>query len=773
MSFREGMFVGELGRTAMIETGGSVSAIRRLLRRLRDIMAGSGSAQERLDRIVRVVAAEVVAEVCSAYIMRAGEVLELFATEGLRPEAVHRTRLRVGEGLVGVIAATARPLALAEAQSHPNFAYRPETGEEIYHSLMGVPILRGGRVLGVLVVQNRTPRHYTEDEVEVLQTIAMIVAELAASGDLVNPLEIAQGQGGALAPVRIVGVRLNAGLAIGPAVLHEPKIVVRQVVAEDAEAELTRLRGAVAAMREAIDELVATSRQFGAGEHHDVIETYRMFAADHGWVARIADAIRSGLTAEAAVEKVADDTRTRMMQVSDPYLRERLLDLEDLANRLQQHLSGRPPSAAWAELPAEFILVAHAMGPAELLDYGRRRIMGLVLEEGSPTAHVAIVARAFDIPVVGRVDDATSRIEAGDLVIVDGDHAQVLVRPSEDIRQSIAAAVEARTRRRAFYETLRSVPPVTRDGIAIRLMLNAGLLLDLAQLDTAGAEGVGLFRTEFPLMIRDTFPGVDELTEFYRRVFDQAECRPVFFRTLDIGGDKVLPYLPHALEDNPAMGWRALRIGLDRPAMLRRQLRALIRAAGGRTLFIKFPMVAEVAELERARALVDMELARARCEGRALPKSVKIGVMLEVPALLWQLPALCARIDFLSVGTNDLLQFLFACDRGNPRLADRYDPLSAPMLALFREIIARTREAGVSLSMCGDMAGNPIEAMVLIALGFRALSMAATAIGPVKTMIRSLDAGAVAGYLDEIGSRPDHSLRPKLEAYARDHDIAL
>ena len=757
----------------MIETGGSVSAIRRLLRRLRDIMAGSGSAQERLDRIVRVVAAEMVAEVCSAYIMRAGEVLELFATEGLRPEAVHRTRLRVGEGLVGVIAATARPLALAEAQSHPDFAYRPETGEEIYHSLMGAPILRGGHVLGVLVVQNRTPRHYTEDEVEVLQTIAMIVAELAASGDLVNPLEIAQGQGGTLLPLRIVGVRLNAGLALGPAVLHEPKVIIRQVVAEDVEGELARLRGAVAAMREAIDELVATSRQFGAGEHHDVIETYRMFAADRGWVARIADAIRSGLTAEAAVEKVADDTRGRMMQVSDPYLRERLFDLEDLANRLQQHLSGRPPSAAWAELPPEFILVARAMGPAELLDYGRRRIMGLVLEEGSPTAHVAIVARAFDIPVVGRVEDATSRIEAGDLVIVDGDHAQILVRPSEDIRQSVAAAVEARTRRRAFYETLSSVPPISRDGVSIKLMLNAGLLLDLAQLGTTGAEGVGLFRTEFPLMIRDTFPGVDELTEFYKRVFDQAECRPVFFRTLDIGGDKVLPYLPHAFEDNPAMGWRALRIGLDRPAMLRQQLRALIRAAAGRTLFIKFPMVAEVAELERARALVDMELARAACEGRALPQTVKVGVMLEVPSLLWQLPALCERIDFLSVGTNDLLQFLFACDRGNPRLADRYDPLSAPMLALLREIIARTREAGVSLSMCGDMAGNPIEAMVLIALGFRTLSMAATAIGPVKTMIRSLDTAAVAGYLDDIGNRPDHSLRPKLEAYARAHEVAL
>ena len=757
----------------MTETAASVGSTRRLLRRLRDIMAGSGKAQERLDRIVRVIAAEMVAEVCSAYIMRAGEVLELFATEGLRPEAVHRTRLRVGEGLVGVIAATARPLALADAQSHPNFAYRPETGEEIFHSLMGVPILRSGRVLGVLVVQNRTLRHYTEDEVEVLQTIAMIVAELATGGDLINPLEIAQSPGGGMLPLRLVGVRLNGGLAVGPAVLHEPRVVIRQVVAEDVDTELVRLRRAVSVMREAIDDLVATSREFGVGEHHDVIETYRMFAADRGWVARIADAIRSGLTAEAAVQKVSDDTRTRMMQVSDAYLRERLFDLEDLANRLLRHLSGRPPSAAWAELPPEFILVARAMGPAELLDYARRRIMGLVLEEGSPTAHVAIVARAFDIPVVGQVDHATSRIETGDIIVVDGDHARVFIRPSADVQQSMATAAEARIRRRAFYETLRASPPITRDGIEIKLLLNAGLLFDLSELSATGAEGVGLFRTEFPLMVRNTFPTVEELTEFYRRVFEQAEDRPVVFRTLDIGGDKVLPYLPHAIEDNPAMGWRAIRIGLDRPAMLRLQLRALIRAAEARTLFVKFPMVAEVAELEQARALVNAELGRATDELRALPESIKIGVMLEVPALLWQLPALCERIDFLSIGTNDLLQFLFACDRGNPRLAERYDPLSAPMLRLFRDVIESTQAAGVPLSMCGDMAGNPLEAMALIALGFRTLSMAATSIGPVKTMIRSLNTKAVADYLGEIGSRPDHSLRPKLEAYARDHDIAL
>jgi phosphotransferase system, enzyme I, PtsP len=753
--------------------GAPATGTRRLLRQLRDVMAASGAAQERLDRIVLLVAAEMVAEVCSIYVMRAGEVLELFATEGLRPEAVHRTRLRVGEGLVGVIAATARPLALADAQAHADFAYRPETGEEIYHSLMGVPILRGGRVLGVLVVQNRTPRRYTEDEIEIAQTIAMIVAELVASGELVNPLEMAQSSSGALLPVRLTGVRLNEGLAIGPAVLHMPKLVIHQVVAEDIEAELARLNRAVSAMQSAIDDLVATSRGLGAGEHRDIIETYRMFAADRGWLNRITEAVRSGLTAEAAVQKVREETRTRMMQIADPYLRERLLDLEDLANRLQHFLAGGLASGEMGVLPPEFILVAKSMGPAELLDYAHRRVRGLVLEEGSPTAHVAIVARAFDIPVVGRVEDATSRTESGDIIVVDGDHGQVLIRPSEDMQQSVDEAIAARTRRRAYYETLRDQPTVTRDGVPIRLLLNAGLLIDLVQVAATGADGVGLFRTEIPLLTRDAFPDVADQTGFYRRAFEQVSDRQIVFRTLDIGGDKVLPYLSHAAEENPAMGWRAIRIGLDRPAMLRQQLRALLRAAAGRDLWVKFPMVAEVAEVEQAQALLDLERQRAVAEGYAPPRSIKVGVMLEVPSLLWQLPELLKRIDFLSIGTNDLAQFLFASDRGNPRLADRYDLLSAPIVALLRDVVAKCAAANVPLSMCGEMAGSPVDAMMLIGLGFRTLSLTATALGPVKTMIRSLDAGGVAGYLDEIGERPDHSLRHRLEAYARDHAVAL
>ena len=642
-----------------------LSGARRLLGRLRDVMAGAGSAQNRLDQVVQIIAADMEAEVCSAYLMRAGDILELCATQGLFPESVHRTRLRVGEGLVGVIAATARPLALSDAQSHPDFAYRPETGEEIYHSLMGVPILREGRVSGVLVVQNREPRLYTDEEIEALETVAMVLAELVAGGELVPRTELHPTDGIATLPHRLDGVRLNTGLAIGTAVLHEPSIIIRQVVADNPELELDRLAHAIEEMHGAIDRLFATSDLGDGGEHNDILETYRMFAEDRGWLGRIREAIESGLTAEAAVQKVRDDTRARMKQITDPYIRERLADLEDLANRLQHHLSGEAETAIKADLPEDVVLIARSMGPAELLDYDRTRLRALVLEEGSPTSHVAIVARALDIPVVGRVKGALGNIEPGDLIVVDGDNAQIMIRPGEDVQQAIELSLIERRRRRARYQTLRDLPATTLDGVTVELQINAGLLLDLPELDATGADGIGLYRTEIPFMVRNSFPSVEEQVDLYRRVLDQAGGKPVVFRTLDIGGDKLLPYLPESEEENPAMGWRAIRIALDRPALLRQQLRALISAANGRPISIMFPMVAELAEFDAARRILAIEVRRAMARGITLPSELLVGAMLEVPALIWQLDMLCRRADFVSVGSNDLMQFLFAKDRGN------------------------------------------------------------------------------------------------------------
>jgi len=620
-------------------------------------------------------------------------------------------------------------------------------------------------------VQNRTQRHYDEDEIETLQTIAMVLAELAASGELVSPDELAPGDGIGILPVRLEGIRLNPGLALGNAVIHAPRIVVRQVVAEDPKRETERLREAVTSMQTAIDAMLAESDVARGGEHRDILETYRMFAADRGWIQRIRAAVQSGLTAEAAVQKVQDDTRARMSQVSDPYLRERLMDLEDLTNRLLQHLTGKPGASALAELPEEFVLVARSLGPAELLDYDRRRLRAVVMEEGSPTAHVAIVGRALDIPMVGRVKGALQRIEAGALLVVNGDEAQVLVRPGEDVLQAVDQSLKARQGARARYARLRELPAVTRDGVAVELHLNAGLTLDLPYLDETGAAGIGLFRTELPFMIRNAFPNVAAQSELYSRVLEQAGERPVVFRTLDIGGDKLLPYLPEIEDENPAMGWRAIRIALDRPAMLRQQLRALLRAASGRRLRVMFPMVAEVAEFEAARAILDKEIERATSRSEAAPLEVKCGIMVEVPALLWQLPALLERVDFLSIGTNDLAQFLFASDRGNPRLTDRYDTLSPAFLRVLGEVARQAGEKRIPVSVCGEMAGSALDAMALVGLGFRVLSMNPGGVGPVKAMVRSLTLAPLQELLQRHLDAPDHSLRAKLRAFARDHGV--
>jgi len=750
-----------------------ISPHRRLLARLRDVMAGSGSAQARLDKIVRLIAAEMVAEVCSCYLIRPGETLELFATVGLNPEAVHRTRLRVGEGLVGAVARSAESMALADARDHPAFAYRPETGEDPYRSFVGVPILRGGKVRGVLTIQNRIRRHYTEEEVETLQTIAMVVAELAAGGEMGGPTELASSLAGAAMPTRLAGTTLNGGLAQGLAVLHRPQVTIREMVADNIDDELARFRTATAAMQSGLDQLVARTRKAGIDEPRDILETFRMFAEDRGWLGRIGEAIRTGLTAEAAIQRVRNDMGARMDHLTDPYIRERLADFEDLANRLLLHLAGRTSAAPSESLPDEVVLVARSIGPAELLDYGDGRIKALVLEEGSATSHVAIVARALDIPAVSRCAGVMSQVEPLDPVIVDGDNAQVLVRPAEDVQDLFNENQALRARRRRAFAELADLPAETRDGVRVSLALNAGLLVDLPHLTESGADGIGLYRTEIPFMVRSDYPDVRAQTDLYARVIEQADGKPVVFRTLDIGGDKTLPYLGEVDQENPAMGWRAIRIGLDRPAMLRQQLRALIRGAAGRPLSVMFPMVADVAEFDAARRFVDAELARARGEGVPPPARLSVGSMVEVPALMWQLPALLRRADFLAVGTNDLLQYLFAADRGSPLTAGRYDPLSPAFLATIEQLVAACAAAGKPLSVCGEAAGRPIEALALIGLGVRSLSMAPGSVGAIKAMVRSLELAPLADYLAMVRRRTGPTVRPALLAYARDRGIAI
>ncbi len=752
---------------------GSHGGPRLLLRRLREVMAEPIGAQARLDKIVVQIAFNMVAEVCSVYVLHADRRLELYATEGLKREAVHLTTMRMGEGLVGTIAAKAEPLALPDAQAHPAFSYKPETGEEIYQSFLGVPVLRGGNTLGVLVVQNRARRLYSEEEIEVLQTTAMLLAEMIAGGELVS-LSPA-GSEVLRQSLTLRGSVLADGVGLGHVVLHEPRVVVDKIVAENIDGEMDRIEGAIAALRESIDRLVDRGEEAGPGEHREVLQTFRMIAHDRGWLRRLREAVATGLTAEAAVERVQNDTRAKLMRQTDPYLRGRLHDLDELANRLLHQLTGQSLVMSNELMTENAVLVARAMGPAALLDYDRAKLRGLVLEDGGTTSHVAIVARALGIPAVGDVPNVTSLVEPGDAIIVDGGTGQVEVRPAPDVEAAYAEKARLRARRQEQYRSHRDDPAVSADGVAVGLHMNAGLLLDLPHVVETGAASIGLFRTELLFMVAPKFPRPAQQYALYKGVMDSVRDRPVTFRTLDIGGDKVLPYMERLEEQNPALGWRALRIGLDRPALLRSQLRAMLRAGAGREVRIMFPMVAQAAEFDEAKALVMREVEHLTRHDHPLPTDIKLGAMVEVPALLWQLDEITERVDFLSVGSNDLMQYLFAADRDNKRVSGRFDTLSPPMLRALRSIAAVGAARGKPVTLCGEMAGQPISAMALIGLGYRGLSMAPSSIGPVKAMLLALDCGALTRFLADLLAATDGrtSLRGPLEDFAARHAIPL
>ena len=748
-------------------------ALRIFMRRLRQIMAEQIDGQTRLDTIVRQVAGHMVAEVCSIYLKRQDGSLELFATEGLNPAAKHVTYMMRGEGLVGRCAETGQPVNEPDAQNHPSFSYHPETGEEIYHSLLAVPVSRGGGdVLGVLVVQNRTQRDYSEEDVEVLETTAMVLAEHLVSGDVAGVNSAAEFSRSRAHVVR--GQPISEGLALGHAVLHESRIVVTELRSENPAVETERLETAVDELKTTLDELLEQNEMAATGEHREVFEAYRMFANDRGWLRRMKEAIQQGLTAEAAVTRVQNDTRARMLAHKDSYLRERLKDLEELSDRLLRVLAGRKAGAvAPKSLPVDTILVARTMGPADLLDYDRTRIKGLVIEDSGGQSHVAIIAKALGIAAVGSARGVMERIDHGDPIIVDAETGDVHIRPSSEVIASYSDKARFRARTRRKYRALKSVPPVTRDGQRIGLSINAGLLVDMPQISAAGADGIGLFRTELQFMVSQTLPRMERQTQFYREVLDAAGAHPVTFRTLDVGGDKSLPYLRQPKEENPALGWRAIRMALDRPGLLRTQVRALLRAAGERELRLMLPLVSVVSEIDAARALLDRELELLQRRGSPVPSRVQLGVMFEVPSLLYDLDRLMPRVDFVSVGSNDLLQYLFAADRNNERVSSRYDRLTPSALRALQCIAVAAKRHNTSMSLCGEMAGRPIEAMALIGLGYRALSMAPSSVGAVKNMILALDANDLTKHMSQLLAGDKANLREALQEYAAKNKIEL
>jgi phosphotransferase system, enzyme I, PtsP len=753
----------------------AASSSREILTRLHDVMATRANAQAKLNNVVQIVGEALKSEVCSVYLRREG-VLELYATRGLNQAAVHVTKLAMGEGLVGTIAEQIATLNLDEATSHPDFAFKPETGEELFHSFAGVPIVRREDAVGVLCVQHVEPRRYDEMEIEALQTVAMVLSELIANAGLIDNAAARGSKQVSTAATRLTGLKLVEGMASGFAVYHQPRITIEHTVAEDTEAERHRVYSAFDKMREQLDRMASQAEFGGDGEHREVLEMYKMFAYDEGWSRRINEAIDSGLTAEAAIERVQQRTRMRMRQIDDPLLADRMHDLEDMSNRLLRIVSGQLGTAAQAGLRQDTILIAKNLGPAELLEYDRRRLKGVVLEEGSLTAHVTIVARAMGVPVIGRVKDVRRMIIDGDAVLVDANASAVFVRPTAAIAEAFDGKLAISQKRRASFAALKSEPPISKDGKRIKLMINAGLRDDMAALDLTGADGVGLFRTEFQFLVSATMPQRERQQRLYRDVLEAAGNKPVVFRTVDIGGDKALPYMRQDSEDeeNPAMGWRAIRVALERSGLMKAQARALIEAAAGRTLNVMFPMVSEPWEFEEARAIFEAQRTWIGERGKhRLPTNIRYGTMLEVPALAEMLDIMLPKLDFLSIGTNDLTQFLFAADRAHPKLAERFDWLSPAILRFLKRIIDQAAAANVPVTVCGEMGGRSLEALALIGLGIEQLSITPAAVGPIKAMIHSLDIGAAREVIADFIKTPPPSLRSALNDWSVENRVEL
>lgn len=735
---------------------------RRLLRRLRDTLAEPGAVQDRLDRIVELISGQIGTDVCSIYLLRDDQTLELCATRGLKPEAVHRTRLKIGEGLVGRVARSAAPVNTANAPAARGFRFMPETGEEVYSSFLGVPIQRLGERRGVLVIQSREARAFTDDETYALEIVAMVLGEMSELGVFSDdPSGISAPHKN---PVSIRAITGQEGTAEGHVWLHEPRVVITNPVGDDPEVEAARLRAAVDQLRISVDDLLRGAAG-GDKEHREILEAYRMFARSRGWLKRMEQSIESGLSAEAAVEREQSEARARLQTIPDPYLRDRLHDLDDLSNRLLRILTGQGTDTG-AEMPEDPVLVARSIGPGELLEYGRR-LKGVVLEEGSVGSHAAIVARALSVPLVIQAERITTEALNGDLIVVDGDEGVVHLRPDDSVATAYRDKIAMQTAALERYNALRDRPCVTACGQRIGLQMNAGIMADLPSLAGSGAEGVGLFRTELQFLLRNAMPRRTDLVALYQRVLKAADGKRVAFRTLDIGSDKVMPYMNRPDEPNPAMGWRAVRVGLDKKGVMRMQLQALIRAAEGRPLTIMFPLVSEMAEFITAREILMREIEREAHLGHPLPERLEVGAMLETPSLAFAPQRFFELADFVSIGGNDLKQFFFAADRENELVRRRYDTLSISFLTFLQSIVQRCAESATALSFCGEDAGRSVEALAFAAVGLRNLSMRAASIGPVKSLLLRADLNELSALFETAKQTDAESFRPFLQDYVR------
>ena len=729
-----------------------------ILQKIQHDISENAETSVKLEHAMKLIAQGFEADAVACYITVDDTYLELFCKYGIDGE--YKGNIRYGETITGEIAQQRRSISKTDDKAAP------------FKSALGAPMLRWNKTAGVILVINKDARQYTEEETSMLETIAMFLTTFFSTEEISTYKKKLIKSRGLNLKDRLKGTVLNKGFGVGCAVVHQRRQALVKIFSEDKNVELARLEDAKTRMNKSLDEKFNSTR-LGIGEHTDILETYRMFAKDKGWYKKIADNIEIGLTAEAAVERAYEDMWNRLSSSTDSYLRERLLDLRDVADRLRLFLSGDDETLNKQNSSEDIIIVAQTMGPADLMDYDHTKIRGLIIEDGTPTMHVAIVAKALNIPVIAKIRGIFKDVKDGELLGIDGQEGYVYINPADDIREKFKSRQKDMAIVLEQLSKLKRFPNKTLDGFKIKLNINIGLDFDMDYLESTKCDGIGLYRTEIPFMSSDKMPDVEKQISFYKKLIDKAGNKSVIFRSLDVGSDKLLPYWQGMNEDNPAIGWRSIRITLDRRAILRKQMKAFIVSTAGKELNVMFPMIASLDEFLDAKETLMLELEKEKRNGQKVPTDVKVGLMIEVPSVIFQLDEILKHADFVSVGTNDLAQFIFACDRGNPRITDRYDVLSAPFLRVLREIVKKADKAGVPCSVCGEMASNPIEAMVLIGLGYRRLSVAGSAYSNIKNMVRTLRVQDIADYVQVLLKSPKRTLRPQLLSYAVDHAIAI
>ncbi len=734
------------------------------LRNLVQEAAIASSPQKRVRGIVERVKATMGVAVCSLYLVDERDVLTLVATEGLNPASVGKVKLHLGEGLVGRIAQTQHPLNLESASQDPHFRYFPETGEERFEAFLGTPVIHAGRLVGVLVIEQQERRKFSEEEESFLATVA---AHLGAA----NPIEFqlalgSQEPGGRAHPTRrLKGLSGAPGVGIGRVVLllsdGEDLMSVPDRESRGEEIERQQFRDAVAATLEDLAEGQRKVADHVPGELADVFGAYQMILKGANLSAEVERGIAAGQTAASALRTVVAGYAARFEAVEDEYLRSRGEDIHNLGSQIFAHLQDSCPiEIAEGE---KVVLFGRLVSIADIAAHPIENLAGIVSMEGSALSHTAVLAKALGLPAVMGVGYVADLPEE-EPVIVDGHQGQVLLAPSPAVLEEFSRLIEREQSLLQDLAKLKDLPAETPDGFRVHLYANTGLLADMTPGLRHGAEGIGLYRSEIPFLVRESFPSEDDQYEVYRTVLEFYAGKPVCMRTLDVGGDKPLPYYL-VEENNPALGWRGVRFTLDNSAIFLTQIRAMLRASSGiDNLQIMLPMVSSVSEVDAFAVLLESARQQLREEG-IVTGHPKVGIMAEVPAVIPILPFLKGKIDFVSIGSNDLSQYLLAIDRDNPRVAERFDHLHPAILHAIEEIVSHTRVLGIPLSVCGEMASDPHAVVLLLGMGIESLSMSAFSIPRIKWLLRSVPREAAE---HQLGLAKRHAEPARIRAQIRE-----